>query len=52
MRKDNEMKIKSVIDGKSNVEDTNILLLIGKLEGMIGRTEDGRVGRVADKDID
>ena len=52
MGKDSEMKIKSTISGKSSVEDVNIDKLPVKLKALIERSSDGRVGILADREID
>jgi len=52
MGKDSEMKIKSTISGKSSVEDVNIDKLPIKLKALIERSSDGRVGILADREID
>ena len=52
LSKDNEMKIMSTIAGVSNVEDVNFETLGNRLKNKIKRSADGRVGILADRDID
>lgn len=52
LSKDNEMKIMSTIKGISNLEDANFETLGDKLKNKIERSADGRVGILADRDID
>lgn len=52
MGKDGEVKIRSIIGGKSSLEDVEIDGLPVKLKGLIERSSDGRVGILADREID
>jgi biopolymer transport protein ExbD len=52
MGKGNEMKVRSVVGGRSSVEDVDIEGLPVILKGLIDRTPDGRVGILADRELD
>jgi len=52
LAKDNKVMIKSIIAGVSKTEDADASTLKVKLEDMIERSADGRVGILADREID
>lgn len=52
LSKENEMKIMSTIEGVSKTEDVDFETLANKLKNKIERSADGRVGILADRDID
>ena len=50
--KDNQIKLKTDIQGVSSIEDVNLDSLGSELQNVIGRSRDKKVGIVADRGID